>query len=223
MKQTYFTFENIKSKADKILQDVHASTNIRTAPFQFERSALLILDMQNYFLDRTSHAFIPSAECIIPGIRNLAERFLKYRLPVYLTRHVNDPSDAGMMADWWSELIKEGHPMSQLIDGLQLEGAEVLMKSQYDAFYNTMLARKLLAKHVDQLIITGVMTHLCCETTARSAFVHGFKVFFPVDGTATYSEVFHRASCINLGHGFAHMVTMDNIHQWIDERTESLH
>ena len=47
------------------------------------------------------------------------------------------------------------------------------------------------------------MTHLCCETTARSAFVHGYEVFFLVDGTATYNQDFHRASLMNLAHGVA--------------------
>jgi isochorismate hydrolase len=55
------------------------------------------------------------------------------------------------------------------------------------------------------------MTHLCCETTARSAFMRGLQVFIAVDGTATYSEAFHRASLLNLSHGFALPVLVDEI------------
>jgi isochorismate hydrolase len=47
------------------------------------------------------------------------------------------------------------------------------------------------------------MAHLCCETTARSAFVRGFEVFFVVDATATYNRQFHQSTLINLAHGFA--------------------
>jgi isochorismate hydrolase len=47
------------------------------------------------------------------------------------------------------------------------------------------------------------MAHLCCETTARSAFTRGFEVFFLVDGTASYNRDFHQASLLNLAHGFA--------------------
>ncbi|HDR06062.1 MAG TPA: isochorismatase family protein, partial [Candidatus Coatesbacteria bacterium] len=46
-------------------------------------------------------------------------------------------------------------------------------------------------------------TELCCETTARSAFVRDFDVFFPVDATAAYTEELHRASLLTLAHGFA--------------------
>jgi isochorismate hydrolase len=55
------------------------------------------------------------------------------------------------------------------------------------------------------------MTHLCCETTARSAFMHGFETFFTVDGTATYNEAFHRAALLNLSHGFALPLTVDEV------------
>ncbi|MGB9641195.1 MAG: isochorismatase family protein, partial [Anaerolineales bacterium] len=44
---------------------------------------------------------------------------------------------------------------------------------------------------------------LCCETTARSAFIRGFEPFFLVDGTATYNSYFHQATLLNLNHGFA--------------------
>jgi bifunctional isochorismate lyase / aryl carrier protein len=55
------------------------------------------------------------------------------------------------------------------------------------------------------------MTHLCCETTARSAFMRGFEVFFTMDGTATYNEQLHRASLLTLSHGFALPVLMDEL------------
>ena len=80
---------------------------------------------------------------------------------------------------------------------------EVLDKSQYDAFYQTSLEGHLRAEGVTQVVICGVMTHLCCETTARSAFTRGFQVFFTVDGTATYNMDHHRATLVNLSHGFA--------------------
>lgn len=55
------------------------------------------------------------------------------------------------------------------------------------------------------------MTHLCCETTARSAFIRGFDVFFTIDGTATYNEDFHFGTLYNLAHGFAVPLLIDEI------------
>jgi isochorismate hydrolase len=87
----------------------------------------------------------------------------------------------------------------------------ILPKTQYDAFYGTSLEAELRRYAVDQVVISGVMTHLCCETTARAAFVRGFQVFFLVDGTATYNQDFHRASLLNLSHGFATLSLVSEI------------
>ena len=51
--------------------------------------------------------------------------------------------------------------------------------------------------------MTGVMTNMCCETTARSAFVRGFEVIMPVDATAAYNYEFHLATFLNMSYMFA--------------------
>ena len=55
------------------------------------------------------------------------------------------------------------------------------------------------------------MTHLCCETTARVAFTRGYEVFFSIDGTATYNRKFHLGSLVNLAHGVAVPMLVDEI------------
>jgi isochorismate hydrolase len=171
----------------------------------------LVLDMQCYFLEEDSHAFVPSAPAILPGVLKLGEAFRAHGRPVVLTRHVNSPEDAGQMARWWRDLLSRENPLSELIPELKPDGGLIIEKGQYDAFHNTDLEGLLKEHGVEQLVICGVMTHLCCETTARAAFVRGFEVFFTVDGTATYNEAFHRASLLNLAHGFAHPVLIEEL------------
>ena len=176
------------------------------------RSALLVLDMQRYFLEESSHAFIPAARALIPGITRLIGACHRSGLPVIFTRHLNSRDDAQMMSQWWRGLIEAGKPESEIIPEFDIDtSGSVIEKSQYDAFYRTPLEDMLREKEVRQVIICGVMTHLCCETTARSAFVRGFEVFFTIDGTATYSEDFHRATLLNLAHGFAVPVLIDEM------------
>jgi bifunctional isochorismate lyase/aryl carrier protein len=55
------------------------------------------------------------------------------------------------------------------------------------------------------------MTNICCETTARSAFVRGFEVFFAIDGTATYSEEHHLATIMNFSYGFVIPILLDEL------------
>jgi len=179
--------------------------------FQPRKAALLVLDMQDYFLEADSHAFIPAAASILPGIQSALAAFDGLGQPIIFTRHVNTSADAGMMSVWWQDLISPEAPYSAVTPALDTSKGMVIAKTQYDAFYGTALEEILRARSVEQVVICGVMTHLCCETTARSAFMRGFQVFFTVDGTATYTEAFHRAALLNLSHGFAVPVRMDEI------------
>ena len=141
----------------------------------------------------------------------LAEAWTKRSLPVIYTRHLNTVENAAGMAGWWRELLDEQNSLSAINPAFDTSTGEVIHKSQYDAFYNTPLEARLRALGKRQVVICGVMTHLCCETTARSAFMRGFEVFFPVDGTATYNEAFHRAALLNLAHGFATLTMVSNL------------
>lgn len=211
-KQTYFTLETIRKTTRHFLSRVEEIVPVRQLPFIPERSALLILDMQKYFLEPESHAWVPSAGAILPGLKELRQAFARYSLPVFLTQHVNTSQNAGLMASWWRELITPDHPRSSIVqDLLHPPGFQIIPKNCYDAFYQTSLKTELQAAHVKQVVICGVLTHLCCETTARSAFMHGFEVFFCVDGTATYQEAFHVATLLNLAHGFASLVCVEDI------------
>lgn len=203
MKEMYFTPENIRTVSKEMLSKYSGARKRHNTAIAPENTALLIIDMQRYFLDSDSHANIPSAPFIIPNIRKLAESFLNRDLPVICTRHINSPENANLMGKWWRSLLMEDDPKSALIPELDIPSAVLLNKTQYDAFYETDLNEILARNHISQVVITGVMTHLCCETTARSAFVRGFNVFLPVDATATYNREFHQSSLQNLSHGFA--------------------
>ncbi len=167
--------------------------------------------MQRYFLDESSHAYIPSAASIVPKVAKLTESYSRNGLPVVFTQHLNDDTDAGMMSVWWRDLIARDSRAGEIFPEFDLSRATLVEKSQYDAFHGTRLEDILLEKGVTRVVICGVMTHLCCETTARSAFTRGFEVYFAVDGTATYNEEFHRATLLNLAHGFAVPVLVGDI------------
>jgi nicotinamidase-related amidase len=203
MKEAYYTLENIPDRAGEFILDVEAVRRDGRQVFQPEISALLVLDMQKYFLDPASHAFVPSALAILPGLERLARVYHARNRPVICTRHLNTPQNAGSMGRWWRELICLENPLSEIAPGLLPFAHTVLPKTQYDAFYQTGLEEMLHLQGVQQVVVSGVMTHLCCETTARSAFVRGFEVIFLVDGTAAYTAAHHRAAILNLAHGFA--------------------
>jgi len=203
MKARYLTPKNIKK--------MQADFPRPRQKLDLARSALLILDMQDFFLDADSHAYIPSAQDILPRLDALREIYATLGLPIVWTRHLNTEADAANMSRWWRDIISAEHPLSGIPSALDTSRGIIIEKTQYDAFYETNLEEYLRERNVEQVVISGVMTHLCCETTARSAFVRGFDVFFLIDGTATYNENFHRATLLNLSHGFANLILSEDV------------
>jgi isochorismate hydrolase len=211
VKEAYFTPSTIEQQSQAMLRSLEETLRLRERKFLADRSAFLVLDVQEYFLDASSHAYVPSAEAVLPGIQALVRAYYEKGLPVVFTRHLDAPPKVGMMASWWRDSILPENPLSKLASVLDASAGTVIRKSQYDAFYRTELEDLLHARGVEQVVIAGVMAHLCCETTARSAFVRGFEVFFLVDGTATYNQSFHRATLLNLSHGFATPVLVKDV------------
>ena len=215
MKENYFTVESIDDKSSEMLNELRLQSDRRNIIFKPKESALLVIDAQKYFFDKTSHAYISSTSAIIPKIKGLINIYREMSLPIIMTQHINDGRNANMLEVWWSDLITEKDSMCEIIPMLYHKEATNIRKTQYDAFFQTHLESSLKEKGITQVIITGVMTNLCCETTARSAFVRSFSVFFTIDGTATYSEEFHRATLLNLSYGFATPVLCKDIVKYI--------
>jgi len=165
-------------------------------------SALLLIDLQEYFREIASP--------IIVNLAPLIARCRQRHVPVIYTQHAHQSpeSDGGMLARWWNDLIIAGTPGANILHELSPEPADkIIHKTRYSAFHNTELHTHLTSRGIRQVFIAGVMTNLCCETTARDAFIHDYEVFFLADGTATVSEHYHRATLLNLSFGFAHLMT----------------
>ncbi|WP_371804171.1 isochorismatase family protein [Candidatus Lokiarchaeum ossiferum] len=173
-------------------------------PFSINSSkvALLVLDMQDIFLNEDSHAYIPSSPSIIPNIKELVSTFSVQKSVVIFTRHLTSKDEQDVMFRWWRNPILESDPMSKITNMLDTSKVKILQKNQYSAFFSTDLKTFLQKKGIKQVIITGVMTHLCCETTARDAFMNGFEVFFAMDATAAYTEELHLGTLRSITHGF---------------------
>ena len=187
--------------------------------FSPKDSTLLVIDMQKYFLDESSHAYIPLGSAILENIRKLVTAFQAIDRPVLYTRHaLLEDEPAGMMDRWWDDVIRVGDPLSEIAPELvPTSDNGVIRKTRYNAFIGTSLEEKLRATRTEALVITGVMTHLCCESTARDAFMRDYSVYFVVDGTATSSEDLHLSSLKTLTDGFATPATTEEVLSWMRE------
>ena len=218
MKEQYFTKDNILIRSLDIKNNVSKYSRKNMPILKSENLALIVTDMQDYFLKKESHAFVPSADAIIEKINLLIKTCEIADIPVIITQHINNMENAGMMNVRWSDLITEDNPLSKISEKIICKNPLLIKKTQYDAFYKTDLENILRMQGKTQIIICGVMTNLCCETTARSAFVRNFGVFMPIDTTAAYNFDFHLGTIQNLAYGFCQPILSGEIIKVIETK-----
>lgn len=163
--------------------------------------ALLVIDVQRYFFERGA-----DTPLITPNILKLVDAFREAKLPIVFTRQAHKKGeDMGQMGRWWNgKLPWEGTKAAMLVDPLKPRCGElVITKTRYSAFERTRLDAWLKKRKVDTVILCGIMTNVCVETTARHAFMKNFQPVVIEDACAANTTAHHRASILNLKYGFA--------------------
>lgn len=207
--ESYVTAENIEAKAVTWLERIRPF-NGHEMHLNARASALLVVDMQRFFLDPASPTFTCGGLAIVPTLKRLVDAFRREGRPVIFTRHVHHPGDLdrGIMGWWWEAACIEGSPESEIQPDLApMPEEKVVLKHRYSAFYNTDLETVLRCLKVEDVVVTGLMTNMCCESTARDAYYRDYRVFFLADATGSINEEMHLASLVNLAFGFAYVTT----------------
>jgi bifunctional isochorismate lyase / aryl carrier protein len=195
---------------ERIRRDVRPRDHIVPRP---GRCALLIMDMLAYFAAPEGRCYLPAAGAIVPRIQRLLERWRAAGWPVVFTLHGHrGEEDLGMLGRFFSDYIRAGEPQARVIPALEPSLGELLLpKTTYDAFHGTPLEQSLRDGGADQVLITGVLTHMCCETTARSAFCRGFEVHLAADAIATTTEERHLQSLLGMAESIAMVWSSDEV------------
>lgn len=182
--------------------------------FSLSNSALLVIDMQKYFLEPNAPAYLEDGPGIVPSIKKLINAFREKGLPVIFTRHAHKKGEpTGEMGKWWrNKLPWDGDENSELIGVLEpRENEPIITKNRYSAFEKTHLNDLLKRRNVDTVVVCGVMTHLCVETTIRHAFMLDYQPVLIEDACATEDKKHHKATIYNLRHGFAYIAATEDI------------
>jgi ureidoacrylate peracid hydrolase len=177
--------------------------------------ALLIVDMQVGFVaDSGAYAragrALSKVKPITAVIERLRTEFRNRGLPRFFTayRYRSDGSDypsrihrvmpsayAGRSQPWFTE----GSPQSAIISELTPASDEpVVFKNRYSAFFGTDLKQRLDLLKVRTVVLTGVLSHVCVDATARDAFSHDYDVVVVRDGVAGLDPDLHAAILRNL-------------------------
>lgn len=186
------------------------------------RTALVNVDMQNCFVEG-SPVSAPGGRALLDRINELAAACRAAGVLVVHARHVLRPdgSNAGLLAEIpvvAEGIINKGSPSAEFHSSLVIEDRDVLLeKPRFGCFHGTDLELLLRSRGVDTVIVSGISTNVCCETTAREAAVRDFRVIFLSDGTATFgigdltAEDIQKAACTTVGFVFGRLATIDEV------------
>ena len=182
---------------------LHAYTEIVPA-----RPAFVVIDMQPYFLAEGAPAECAKGREIIGNLHDLARALRQHGGTVVWVRTVaTDQSRDGWAnlaalysdakADQRWTLLAPDHPQSVLWPALQPEPEDwQVLKTRYSAFNpnSADLDDRLRGAGVDTVLIGGVATNICCETSARDAMVSGYRTVMVADVNAAMNDDVHRRS-----------------------------
>jgi ureidoacrylate peracid hydrolase len=189
------------------------------------RTAVVNVDMQRCFVEGSPLAspegldLVQRVNCLLGTCRHVGATVVHTR--GWMRR---DGSNLGIMADlvppFIVALYTEGAETAQLHPALDVQPTDVIVdKPRYGAFHGTDLEMILRTRGIQNVIVSGIATNICCETTAREAAQRDFRVFFLSDGTATRdmrgvpAADLQRATCASLGMVFAEVITIDEVVQ----------
>jgi ureidoacrylate peracid hydrolase len=179
--------------------------------------------MQNCFVHGSPFS-APEGLTVQERINRLAAACRVSGILVIHASHVvrQDGSNIGILGDIAPPvrqgIITKGSKSAALHKGLVVDPRDILLeKPRFGAFHATDLELILRSRRIDTIIVSGIATNVCCETTAREAAVRDFRVFFLSDGTATFdigdvpASALQKATCATLGLLFALVLTVDDM------------
>jgi nicotinamidase-related amidase len=184
--------------------------------------------MQNDFVRQGAPLEVPDARGTIDNHRKLLKSFREREAVVVFTRFIAGPTRT-LIWNWspvlappicccWPGFLRtygdvEGHrDAAAVIDELAPLSTELQVdKYNYGAFHRTSLLDSLQARGVNTVVVTGTVTQICVDETARGAFREGLKAVIVSDAVSSFDERLHQATLANFAMKFGWVTTTDEV------------
>jgi nicotinamidase-related amidase len=172
-----------------------------------EKTALLVVDMQNDFLLPDAPVRVPGGTELVPLIEHIAEQSRAAGFPVIFTQetHRADLTDFGVELEFEPPHCLEGSGGEDIIAGLSVLPDDVVIrpKRRYNAFFGTELEIVLRVRDIHNLLVVGVCTDICVIATVHHARNLDYRCFVLDDAVAGTTDVRHAAALECMSNAFA--------------------
>lgn len=184
------------------------------------KKGLILVDIQNDYFKGGKHE-LTKPEQAAQQANKILTFFRQQGWPVFHVRHISTRPDADFFIPdtVGADFYKDTRP---------LEGEEIIIKNKPNSFTGTNLKEKLTENSIDSLVVCGMMTHMCIDTTVRAAADYGYPVILIEDACATGDLVWrgsaipadrvHNAFMASLDGNFAGVMKAE---EWIRKMEES--
>jgi ureidoacrylate peracid hydrolase len=186
------------------------------------KTALVVIDMQNYFMKPGYQGEVPRARDIVAGINRLAAALRSMGGHVVWIKNAADTGEAWSVfnnrlmtpekRDRRFETMDTGHQGHELWAELEVRPEDAqIVKNRFSAFIqgSSGVEAHLRARGIDSLLIGGTATEVCCESSARDAMMLNFNVTMVPDALATYTDEVHGATLRTFYSIFGDVQTID--------------
>lgn len=153
-----------------------------------QKTVLLVIDMQNAFIEKGRKLEVQGIRNGVPKLKRFINDCREKGILVIYTRHyyanAGNPISSLLFSNLLNRGLKKNAKGFEIHKGLKPERDDLVIdKNRYDVFSKTSLNQILRSRKVKNIIITGTMTQVCCETTGRSAMGLDYITIFCSDLT----------------------------------------
>ena len=190
------------------------------------RTALVVIDMQRAFVDEGAPMEVPVARGIVPNINRLASAMREAGgavMWIAMTMAESGPDHFPIYYEYFfqeegrrrhREALTEGSELHAIYPALDVRADEdLVLKNRFSAFIqgSSDIDARCKARGIDTVIITGTLTDVCCESSARDAMMLDYRVLMPADANATLSDEEHLGGLMAVAQYFGDVRETDEI------------
>jgi ureidoacrylate peracid hydrolase len=197
----------------------HADLNPRA-------TALIVVDLQNCFMvEEVASAYVPVAVEIVPAVNRLAAAVRETGGKVFWIRNTVNEYTQETWSNWFDMMKGNPDQIKRRIRNMAIGSRghelhpdlvvkpedETVLKQRFSAFIqgSSGLPEKLRTQGFDTVLITGTVTNVCCESSARDAMMLNFKTVMVSDANAAMTDAEHNATLASIYSTFGDVMETD--------------